>query len=162
MNLLSPYLESDAKIAIMVMVVEEEASQDYMTKSSDECLLYIAQKNELQQFLDKWQDLTDSPGKTAILKHTIATGQHSPVRSYPYSIPESKQQNPYYMPLVEELIGKVGNCGYLSKFDLSKRFYQVEMEEVCRRRQHLLLLWESTSLPGCHPASEMSPQPFRG
>ncbi len=36
--------------------------------------------------------LTDSPGKTAILKHTIATDQHSPVRSHPYLIPESKQQ----------------------------------------------------------------------
>ncbi len=92
-NLLSPYLESDAKIARLVIVVEEEASQDCMTKSSDECLLNIAQKNELQQFFDKWQDsLTDSPGKTAILKHTIATGQHSPVRSHPYLIPESKQQ----------------------------------------------------------------------
>ncbi len=185
-NLLSPYLESDAKIARLVMVVEEEASQDCMTKSSDKCLLNIAQNNELQQFLDKWQDsLTDSPGKTAILKHTIATGQHSPVRSHPYLIPESKQQgvrdelqqllkagiivpsqspwaspivpivksdgsirvcvdyrkinaitfpDPYYMPLVEELIGKVGNCGFLSKLDLSKGFYQVEMEESSQEK----------------------------
>ncbi len=38
------------------------------------------------------------------------------------------------MPLVEELIGKVGNCGFLSKLDLSKGFYQVEMEESSQEK----------------------------
>ena len=37
------------------------------------------------------------------------------------------QTDPYCMPLVEELIARVGEAKYLSKMDLSKGFYQVPL-----------------------------------
>ena len=39
------------------------------------------------------------------------------------------QPDPYCMPLVEELIARVGEAKYLSKMDLSKGFYQVPLAE---------------------------------
>ena len=36
--------------------------------------------------------------------------------------------DPYYMPLIEELIAKVGESKFLTKLDLAKGFYQVELE----------------------------------
>ena len=36
--------------------------------------------------------------------------------------------DPYYMPLIEELIAKVGESNFLTKLDLAKGFYQVELE----------------------------------
>ena len=37
------------------------------------------------------------------------------------------RQTPFYMPLVEEVIEGVGRSSYISKLDLSKGFYQVEL-----------------------------------
>ena len=42
------------------------------------------------------------------------------------------QPDPYCMPLVEELIARVGEAKYLSKMDLSKGFYQVPLAEEDR------------------------------
>ena len=44
------------------------------------------------------------------------------------------QPDPYCMPLVEELIARVGEAKYLSKMDLSKGFYQVPLAEEDREK----------------------------
>ena len=36
--------------------------------------------------------------------------------------------DPYYIPTVDELIGKVGKARYLTKLDLAKGFYQVPVK----------------------------------
>ena len=33
--------------------------------------------------------------------------------------------DPFYMPLIDDILDNVGECKYLSKLDLSKGFYQV-------------------------------------
>ena len=38
-------------------------------------------------------------------------------------------QDQYHIPLVAEIVDKVGNAGCLSKLDLNKGFYQVKMSE---------------------------------
>ena len=37
--------------------------------------------------------------------------------------------DPYYIPLVEEFIDKIGEAKYLSKLDIAKGFYHVPMAE---------------------------------
>ena len=37
--------------------------------------------------------------------------------------------DPYYMPLIEEILDKIGDAKFLSKMDLSKGFYQVPLKE---------------------------------
>ena len=39
---------------------------------------------------------------------------------------------PYCMPLIEDLLDQVGDCGYLSKLDLSEGFYQIPIKEQDR------------------------------
>ena len=39
------------------------------------------------------------------------------------------QPDPYELPLVEDLLHQVGEAQYLSKMDLNKGFYQIEMDE---------------------------------
>ena len=40
--------------------------------------------------------------------------------------------DPYCMPLVEDLLDRVGSCEFLSKIDLTKRFYQIPIREEDR------------------------------
>ena len=42
--------------------------------------------------------------------------------------------DPYYIPLVDELLQKVGSSQVLSKLDLAKAFYQVELTDEARAR----------------------------
>ena len=39
------------------------------------------------------------------------------------------RQTPFYMPRVEEVLEGVGQANYISKLDLSKRYYQVQLAE---------------------------------
>ena len=42
--------------------------------------------------------------------------------------------DPYYMVTLEEILERVGNCRVMSKLDLAKGFYQVEVEERSREK----------------------------
>ena len=44
------------------------------------------------------------------------------------------QQEPFYMPRVEEVLESVGKARYISKIDLSKGYYQIPMveEDICK------------------------------
>ena len=44
------------------------------------------------------------------------------------------QQDPYYMPTLEEILERVGSCCFLTKLDLSKGYYQVKVAEDSRKR----------------------------
>ena len=59
---------------------------------------------------------------------------------------------PYYIPLVEEFIDKIGEAKYLSKLDLAKGFYQVPMAEDSRMRQRFPRLLANMNLKECHLA----------
>ena len=39
------------------------------------------------------------------------------------------RQTPFYMPRMEEVLEGVGQANYISKLDLSKRYYQVQLAE---------------------------------
>jgi len=39
-----------------------------------------------------------------------------------------------YMPTLDDILEKVGNCSVLSKLDLSKGYYQVAMEESSQEK----------------------------
>ena len=42
--------------------------------------------------------------------------------------------DPYFIPLVQEIVERVGNARYLSKLGLCKGFYQVKMPpEACNK-----------------------------
>ena len=41
---------------------------------------------------------------------------------------------PYHIPLVQKIVGRVGNAKVLSKLDLSKGFYQVKMADADRQK----------------------------
>ena len=43
-------------------------------------------------------------------------------------------KEPYHIPLVQEIVGRVGNAKVLSKLDLSKGFYQVKMADADRQK----------------------------
>ena len=43
-------------------------------------------------------------------------------------------QDPYHIPLVTEIVGRVGNARYLSKLDLNKGFHQVQLTAEARRK----------------------------
>ena len=43
-------------------------------------------------------------------------------------------QDQYHIPLVAQIVDKVGNAGFLSKLDLNKGFYQVKMSEEDRAK----------------------------
>ena len=47
-------------------------------------------------------------------------------------------QDQYHIPLVAEIVDKVGNAGCLSKLDLNKGFYQVKMSEEDRAKTALV------------------------
>ena len=38
------------------------------------------------------------------------------------------QADPFYMPLIEEIVDQLGEAEFLSKVDLSKGFYQISVE----------------------------------
>ena len=44
------------------------------------------------------------------------------------------QQDPYYMPTLEEILERVGSCCFLTKLDLSKGYYQVKVAEDSREK----------------------------
>ena len=65
------------------------------------------------------------------------------------------QPDHYCMPLVEELIARVGEAKYLSKMDLSKGFYQVPLAEEDREKTAFVTTVESSNLLGCRSAYAM-------
>ena len=49
--------------------------------------------------------------------------------------------DPYYIPLVDELLLKVGSSQVLSKLDLAKVFIRLDLQMKLEQDQPLLLLW---------------------
>ena len=77
------------------------------------------EREEINKLLDKWNNvLRDTPGHTNILLHLNSI----------------TNPDPYYIPLVDELLQKVGSSQVLSKLDLAKGFYQVGLTDEARAR----------------------------
>ena len=49
--------------------------------------------------------------------------------------------DPYYIPTVDEIIGKVGKAKFLTKLDLAKGFYQVPVNPEFRDRTAFITPW---------------------
>ncbi len=146
---------------------------------SGECIGFV--ERELTELLDDYKDVfSDEPGNTSRVTMTIDTGDATPIRQTPYSVPlgirervkeeldmlekqgiiercESgwasplvpvwkpdggvrlcvdyrkvnivTKKEPYYMPGFDEMVEMVGKGSVLSKIDLAKGFYQVEVDE---------------------------------
>ncbi len=58
--------------------------------------------------------------------------------------------DPYYMSLLEEMIEKVGNSHCLSKIDLTKGFYQIQILIETVRRRHSRVHLGNLSFPVFH------------
>ena len=51
------------------------------------------------------------------------------------------EPDPYYIPTVDELIGKVGKAQFLTKLDLAKGFYQVPVNPADRDKTAFVTPW---------------------
>ena len=59
-------------------------------------------------------------------------------------------QDPYHIPLVDEIVGRVGKASVLSKLDLSKGFYQVGLADAAKEKTAVVTQfgkWEFTRMP---------------
>ena len=173
-NLIVPYVEKTARVCRMVPVAEDDGCE-FRAGGLVGSPLLVEQEREIQKFVDSWAEiLTDVPGRSKMLKHSINTGDHPPVRSSPYSISAARMQgvqdevdqllklgiivpsqspwtspivpivksdgsirmcvdyrklnnvtvpDPYYIPIIDELILKVAESRFLSKLDMAKGFY---------------------------------------
>ena len=55
--------------------------------------LQLKQRNDLERLKTEFQEvITDVPGRTSMLEHTIETGDASPIRLSPYRLPYSSHK----------------------------------------------------------------------
>ena len=68
-------------------------------------------------------------------------------------------QDQYHIPLICEIVDRVGNSKYLSKFDLNKGFYQVRLTEQAQLKTAIVTPFGKFR---CHLAWLMQLLPFKG
>ena len=91
-NLIVPYVEKTARVCRMVLVAEDDGCEFRVGGLVGSPLL-VEQERDIQKFVDSWAEiLTDVPGRSKILKHSINMGNHPPVRFSPYSISAARMQ----------------------------------------------------------------------
>lgn len=90
-------------------------------------------KAELEQLLPQRIVYSFSPWSAPIVPIVKPDGSIRVCADY-RKVNAVTSPDPYYMPLIEELIAKVGDNSYLTKLDLAKGFYQVELEEEAQEK----------------------------
>ena len=86
-NLIVPYVEQDVRVSRMVLVAEGDGC--YL--SAGRLVRHPLLEEQEKDIHINWAEiLTEFPGKTNVLKHSINTGDHAPVRSAPYTISAAK------------------------------------------------------------------------
>ena len=90
-NLLRKWTTPAAQIHRVATIMEEESVGETppgLTLGRDDFVPSVAQQTLLHSTLKEYEDvLCPDPGRTDVLKLSINTGSHEPVRSHPYRIP---------------------------------------------------------------------------